>query len=125
MIEGKLVQGVTMEAAEAAVDEEIKLIQSRGITPEELEKVKNKTESIMAFEDMSLMNRAANIGMYELLGDAALINRELDLYKAVTAKDIVKEANALFTASNSNTLYYKATEPAAEKDLEETTAATA
>ncbi len=109
VIEGKLVQGITLEAAEAAIDEEIKLLQSRGITPEELEKVKNKTESIMAFEDMSLMNRASNIGMYELLGDANLINKELGLYKAVTAKDIVKEANDIFTASNSNTLYYKAT----------------
>jgi hypothetical protein len=79
----------------------------------------------MAFEDMSLMNRAANIGMYELLGDAELINLELGLYKAVTAKDIVREANDIFTASNSNTLYYKATKPAEEKNLEQITATTA
>ena len=42
----------------------------------------------MAFEDMSVMNRASSIAMYELLGDADLMNKELDKYKAVTAKHI-------------------------------------
>ena len=45
-----------------------------GISVSELEKVKNKAESALAFEDMSLMNRASNIAMYENLGEAELIN---------------------------------------------------
>ena len=40
-------------------------------------KVKNKTESMIAFEDMSVMNRAASLATYELLGDAQLMNTEL------------------------------------------------
>lgn len=107
-IEGKLVIGVTMEEAETAIEEEIYRLQSRGITDGELQKVKNKTATLLAYEDMSLTNRAANIAMYELLGDADLINKEPEWYNAVTAKDVVIEANAIFTASNSNTLYYKA-----------------
>jgi predicted Zn-dependent peptidase len=107
-IEGKLVKGVNMKDAEAAVNEEIKKIQMLGITDKELEKVKNKTESMMAFEDMSVMNRAASIAMYELLGDADLINKELDRYKAVTAKEILDECKIIFDEDNCNTLYYLA-----------------
>ncbi|MBS1509259.1 MAG: insulinase family protein [Bacteroidetes bacterium] len=105
-IEGKLVKGVAMKDAEAALNDELFKIQQEGITEKELEKVKNKTESMMAFEDMSLMNRAASIAMYELLGDASLINKELDLYKAVTAKDIIGESRIIFDINNTNTLYY-------------------
>jgi zinc protease len=97
-----------MKDAEAAVNEEIKKIQMLGITDKELEKVKNKTESMMAFEDMSVMNRAASIAMYELLGDADLINKELDRYKAVTAKEILDECKIIFDENNCNTLYYLA-----------------
>ena len=34
----------------------------------ELQKVKNKTESMIAFEDMSVMNRANSLAYYELSG---------------------------------------------------------
>ena len=33
---------------------------------------------MIAFEDMSITNRAASLAIYELLGDANLINTELD-----------------------------------------------
>lgn len=105
-VEGKLVKGVSMADAEAAVDEEIKKLQTLGVTDKELEKVKNKTESMMAFEDMSVMNRATSIAMYEQLGDADLINKELELYQAVTAAEIAKECDIVFDENNSNTLYY-------------------
>ena len=72
-----------------------------------LQKVKNKTESMLAFEDMSLMNRATNLAIYELLGDAGLINEELVRFQEVTATDIREEAAAIFRDSNCNTLYYR------------------
>ncbi len=62
----------------------------------------------MAFEDMSVMNRAASLAMYELLGDADLINKELDRYRAVTATELMEECNIIFNENNSNTLYYYA-----------------
>lgn len=108
VIEGKLVKGVAMKEAEAAIEEEIKKLQADGITTKELEKVKNKTESMMAFEDMSVMNRAASLAMYELLGDADLINKELAMYRAVTAEQILEESKIIFNENNSNTLYYHA-----------------
>ncbi len=107
-IEGKLTPGTTMQQAEAAVQHQIKTLQSMGVTDVELQKVKNKTESLLTFEDMSLTNRAANIAMYELLGDANLMNEELNLYQSVTAADIVRMSNEVFTSANSNILYYYA-----------------
>jgi zinc protease len=105
-IEGKLVKGVQMKAAETALNEELKKIMAEGISEKELEKVKNKTESMMAFEDMSVMNRATSIAMYELLGDANLINTELQRYRDVTAAALEAECNIIFNENNCNTLYY-------------------
>ncbi|GAB3419245.1 M16 family metallopeptidase [Niabella aquatica] len=105
-IEGKLVKGADMKAAELAVEAVIDDIRQNLISTEELEKVKNKTESIMAFEDMSLLNRANSLAFYELLGDANMMNTELQQYAGVTAADINKTANDIFTKENSSTLYY-------------------
>lgn len=106
VIEGKLVKGVDMKKADEAVSVELKKLMETGISETELEKVKNKTESAMAFEDMSITNRAANLAMYELLGDAELINTELSNYRKVTTEDILVESKRIFDENNSNTLYY-------------------
>jgi zinc protease len=88
--------------------EEIKKLQQEGVNENELQKVKNKTESMMAFEDMSIVNRAASLAMYELLGDAGLINKELEIYQAVTTTEIIKESQVIFNENNCSTLYYYA-----------------
>ncbi len=105
-IEGKLVKGVKMEDAEAAVNAEIEKLKGEIIAEAELQKVKNKTESMIAFEDMTIMNRANSLAFYELLGDAGLMNTELDRYQQVTAQDIHGLMNEVFTESNCSTLYY-------------------
>lgn len=105
-IEGKLVKGVKMKDAEAAIEEELEKLKSKKIAYAELEKVKNKTESMISFEDMSVMNRANSLALYELLGDASLMNTELDRYHRVTVDDILQESNEIFKKSNSSTLYY-------------------
>ena len=107
-IEGKLVKGVNIKDAESAVMEELKKISEEGISEAELEKVKNKAESAMAFEDMSIMNRASSIAMYELLGDANLINTELAKYKEVTAEQIKEQCRIIFDENNCSTMYYLA-----------------
>ncbi len=105
-IEGKLVKGVKMEAAEAAIHEEIEKLKAEKISETELQKVKNKTESAIAFEDMSIMNRANSLAFYELLGNANLMNTELSRYHKVTAEDIQQETNQIFKETNCSTLWY-------------------
>jgi len=106
VIEGKLIKGVSMLDADKAVDEELKKMSSQKIEEKELTKIKNQTESAIVFEDMSVMNRAANLAMYELLGDADLMNTELEKYQSITAEEILNESKRLFDEKNSNTLYY-------------------
>ena len=105
-IEGKLVKGSKMEDAEKAVDEELEKMKKDLVSETELDKVKNKTESTIAFEDMSVMNRANSLAFYELLGDAELMNTELEKYSAVTTEDILNESKNIFRQENSSTLYY-------------------
>lgn len=107
-IEGKLVKGVKIEDAAAAVDMEISIIQSTTISEQELQKVKNKTESVIAFEDMSIMSRANSLALYELLGDAEMMNTELQKYQAITVDDILAYSKKIFKEENSNTLFYRA-----------------
>jgi zinc protease len=106
-IEGKLVKGVQMEDAEKAIERELEKLKGERVAEAELQKVKNKTESTISFEDMSVMNRANSLAFYELLGDAALMNTELDRYNVVTVDEIHDEANKIFREENSNTLYYR------------------
>ena len=105
-IDGKLIKGVTMEEAEKAIEEELQKMKDELVSEAELEKVKNKTESLMAFEDVPLMSRASSLANYELLGDADLMNKELEHYHAVTAQDIQQESKNIFTEDNCSTLYY-------------------
>lgn len=105
-IEGKLVKGVKKEEAEAAVNEELEKLKQEKISDAELQKVKNKTESMIAFEDMSLMNRANSLAYYELLGDASLMNTELDRYNKVTIEDVKDLSNEIFREENGTTLWY-------------------
>jgi predicted Zn-dependent peptidase len=107
-IEGKLVKGVKMKDAEKAIQEELSKLQQTVIPERELQKVKNRVESMLAFEDMSLLNRANNLAFYELLGDAGLMNTEFDNYEAVNTADIHREAGIIFDDKNSNTIYYYA-----------------
>ena len=53
------------------------------IISKHLEKVKTKIESMLAFEDLSLLNRANNLAFYELLGDASQMNTEFENYNQI------------------------------------------
>jgi len=106
VIEGKLVAGVKIEDAEKAVEEELEKMRTEKVSEAELQKVKNKTESMIAFEDMSVMSRANSLAYYETLGDAAWMNFELEKYATVTTEDILQESRNIFRNSNCNTIHY-------------------
>jgi predicted Zn-dependent peptidase len=108
VVEGKLIKGVRMEEADKAIEEELEKMRTAPVTEKELTKVKNKTESAIVFEDMSVMNRANSLAIYELLGDANMMNTELEKYQAVSSEDILDTSRQIFDPRNSNTLYYYA-----------------
>ncbi len=106
VIEGKLVKGIKIEEAEKAVEEELEKMKNELVSEDELQKVKNKTESMIAFEDMSVMSRANSLAYYEILGDAAWMNFELEKYGSVTTEDILQESRNIFRKENCSTLHY-------------------
>ena len=107
-IDGQLVKGVDIKKAEDAIEAELDKIRQELVEVRELHKVQNKTESVMAFEDMSVMNRAGSLAFYELLGDGELMNTEFKKYQEVTVHDLKRIANQVMQPSNSNTLWYLA-----------------
>jgi len=106
VIEGKLVKGIKIADAEKAVDDELEKMKNELVSELELQKVKNKTESMIAFEDMTVMSRANSLAYYEILGDASWMNFELEKYGSVTTEDILQESRSIFRAANSNTIHY-------------------
>jgi predicted Zn-dependent peptidase len=108
VIEGKISEGITAEQADAAIEKELDLLKSEKIAETELEKVKTKIESMLAFEDLSLLNRANNLAFYELLGDASQMNTEFENYNQVTVDDIFEQANEILNPNKCSTMYYLA-----------------
>jgi zinc protease len=108
VFEGKPLENVSVETAEAAIWEELERLKTEDIPAHELTKVKNKTESTMIFSEMSLLDKAMNLASFELLGDANLMNQETEKYIAVTGELIKQQANKIFRRDNSSTLIYLA-----------------
>ncbi len=106
-IEGRLIKGVSIEEGEKAILAELEKLKKEKISETELQKIKNKTESMLAFEDISLMNRANSLANYELLGDADLINKELLIYQSIADQEILEECRQVFVENNCSTLYYR------------------
>jgi predicted Zn-dependent peptidase len=107
IVEGKISEGKTLEEADHAVSHEMALLVAEGVTEDELQKAKNKITAMIEFEDMSLLNRANNLAFYELLGNAGLINEELQRYEAVTASALKETAAVILRPENCSTLYYE------------------
>lgn len=106
IIEGKLVHGVPMGTAEDAIWTELKRLIHQEVSDHELTKVKNKSESIMVFAEMSLLDKAMNLAYYELLGDAGDLNTDIDKYLSVTSQGILQAAKTTFKEEQCSTLYY-------------------
>jgi zinc protease len=108
VFEGKPLENVSTETAEAAIWEELERLKTEEIPADELTKVQNKTESTMIFSEMSLLDKAMNLAQFELLGNADLFNHETEKYLSVTPKQVKAVANKLFRKDNSSTLIYLA-----------------
>ena len=108
IIEGNPAEGVSLERAHQAIWNELKALKEEPVPQRELQKIKNRVESTLAFSEMNILNKAINLAFFELLGDANLINREAELYQQITAEGLQEAAQAMFTEENCSALFYKA-----------------
>lgn len=106
IISGNLSENTSFEAAENAIIEELEKLKKWPINEKELQKVKNKIESIQAFSETNVLNKAMNLAINELLGDANKVNTDIENYRKVTVEDVLRLSNQLFNENNCSTLIY-------------------
>ena len=103
---GKLAPNITMQEAENGINAEIDRLKANMVSDDELRKVKNKVISAHMFSELNVLNKAMNLATSELMGDANLVNRQIEFYEAVTKDNIQNIAQGIFRTENSSTLYY-------------------
>ncbi len=108
IIEGKLIKGINIKDAENAIFQEIKQIKSSPISDYEIQKIKNKTETNIRFNDIGVLNKAMKLAYCELLGDINLVNTESNQYLSVSSDNIQSVSNNILNESNCSTVYYLA-----------------
>jgi len=108
VVEGKPMKGVTQEAAEAAIWEELEKLKSNPPSERELAKVKNKVEANLVYQRMQPMNKALALAFFEVMGDLEGVNKEHERYQSVTVDEAQAMAQTLFKKEKSNTLWWLA-----------------
>lgn len=109
ILSGQLLPSTSeQEAEEALYQEACDLCNPAHISAYELEKVKNKFEANTLFGELNVMNKAMNLGFYEMLGDLDLINREVEIYRSITAEEVADFCRTTLAPQRSNTLIYRA-----------------
>lgn len=107
IIDGKLSDGVTFEELDKALWPLFDDIKKELMSEAETSKLLNKIRTVKEFQEQGLLNRAMNLCMYELLGDANGVNEENNLYQSITAEQIKIVANQLFKKENTSLLRVK------------------
>ena len=97
---------ITPEEAEKHLDEVVSRFLEDGPTDQELEKVRNQTETSFGFNYVEVMSRAFNLAYATLLGDPSLVNTELETIRKVSAADIRTAARSIIREENASVLYY-------------------
>ncbi len=104
---GKLMTGCDMYKAEEEVIVLIEVLKRECAGTAEIEKIKNRFESVTLMSNLSALNKAVNLSFFELLGDAEMINAETSEYLRITPEEIRNSACRYMSDERCTTLYYK------------------
>lgn len=103
----RLDKNVQPETLEQEIWNEIEKVKKDGVTAEELQKVKNRSESAFIRSLQSASGIASRIGRAELHRGWRSILTDLEAVKAVTSDDIKRVAATYFVKDNSLAAVYK------------------
>ncbi|MGE5356254.1 MAG: M16 family metallopeptidase [Deltaproteobacteria bacterium] len=106
IIEGMISDNIDVGQAVQSIFDELNRLKMELIEEYELQKLKNKMENQLAFEEVNILNKAINLAQYELLGNPDMINNQMDFYKMVTPEMIRSEAENIFELKNCSKLIY-------------------
>ena len=112
VISGKLNSGVTFEEFDKALWKELEKIQTHPISQKELDRLMIKIRTSKEFQEQGLLNRAMNLCVFELLGDANGINTEHEIYHAIQPSHLQETALHLLKPTNCSLLKVKASKNA-------------
>lgn len=107
ILSGMLSPGKTFEEAETAFDGILNEVFCERIQPAELQKLKRKTESSLLFNQIKHQDIAFNLAYFELLGNADLINKQMDSYNKVSIKDMEQFIANTLSEEKASALYYQ------------------
>lgn len=107
VVSGKLSDGVSFDAVDAALWKELASLCEAPMETSELDKIMVKIRTAKAFQEQGLLNRAMSLSMNELLGDANDVNLENEKYKQITPEDMHRVANDIFQKQRCSVLRIK------------------
>ncbi len=102
-LSGRPARGVSVEALERALLEELERVKTEPVTEEELERAKNQIEASFVWGQDSIYSRASALGRFELMRSWRLLDEFVPLIRAVTAADIQRVARAYFPPDRKTT----------------------
>ncbi len=111
IIEGRLNPGFTAEEGEASIVEVLNKTKNQRISERELRKLQNTFLTSHAFSSLSSLHKAMNLSQYENLGNANLLNTEVEEYQSVTPENIRSEAELIFREENCSVVWYSPASP--------------
>ncbi|MNE27274.1 Peptidase M16 inactive domain protein [compost metagenome] len=107
IIDGKLSDDVSFEQLDAALWAVLEDLRTELMSEAETSKLLNKIRTVKEFQEQGLLNRAMNLCLYELLGDANGVNEENNLYQSITAEQMKAVANQILKKENCSLLRVK------------------
>jgi predicted Zn-dependent peptidase len=110
VISGFLKEKVSIEKVELEIKKIIAELQEVLVTKEELLKNINKVKTTKIFGEINVLPRAMELSLCELLGDANLINEEINFYEQIAESDIQNAAKTFLNFNNCSRLYIKSKE---------------
>lgn len=106
MIEGKLKDETSFEAAEEGIKKVITTIREGNVEEGSVDRIKSQAEASIAFGEVELLNRAVGLAYSAFLGNPDLINQELEAVQSVGKNDLLDLANEILLEDNTTTLHY-------------------
>jgi len=107
MISGKLNEGVAFEDLDKALWSELEKLKNTAIEEMELHRLMIKIRTAREFQEQGLLNRAMNLCLFELLGDANGVNIEHEIYQSIQPEYLQETAIHLFKKENCSLLKVK------------------
>lgn len=107
VIAGRPAEGVSIENADKLLSDYLYQLPTNSINAHELQKVKNRVETIILQNDIKIEDRSSSLAVAECFSCAEDFNDETQRYFAVTEEQINTLCNKMFCQEQETTMYYK------------------